>query len=126
MIDIHCHILPNVDDGAKTTTDVLEMANAAVAEGITKIVASPHHHNGKYVNKKLDIIHKVIAVNKLLKENNIALEVLPGQENRVYGELIEDYHRGELLPLVNSRYLFIEFPSSSVPRYAKNLFTICY
>ena len=43
MIDMHCHILPNVDDGANTLIDSLEMARWAVAEGIHTIIATPHH-----------------------------------------------------------------------------------
>lgn len=121
MIDIHCHILPNLDDGAQSNEDVLEMGRAAVREGITTIVATPHHKNGSFENRKLDIINDVIGVNKLLKENNVPLTVLPGQETRLYGEFLEDYHKGEILPLANSRYVFVEFPSGYVPRYAKKL-----
>jgi len=46
MIDLHCHILPGIDDGAQTVTDSLAMAQQAVAEGIHTIVATPHHQNG--------------------------------------------------------------------------------
>ena len=46
MIDIHSHILLSVDDGVKTLDDAIEMAKAAVAEGITTIIATPHHRNG--------------------------------------------------------------------------------
>jgi protein-tyrosine phosphatase len=48
MVDIHCHILPGLDDGPKTLADALEMAKAAVADGITHVVATPHS-NEKYV-----------------------------------------------------------------------------
>ena len=46
MIDLHCHILSGIDDGAQTVTDSLAMAQKAVQEGIHTIVATPHHQNG--------------------------------------------------------------------------------
>ncbi|MBZ5749063.1 tyrosine-protein phosphatase [Metabacillus rhizolycopersici] len=121
MIDIHSHILPGVDDGAQTVEDAIGMAKLAVEEGITKIIATPHHMNGKYINKKQDIIERVSTLNHLLQNENIPLEVLPGQETRIYGELLEDLEKGDILPLNQSNYLFIELPSGHVPRYTEKL-----
>ncbi len=78
MIDMHCHILPNVDDGANTLIDSLEMARGAVAEGIHTIIATPHHKNGKYVNERAEVIYKVERLNDELQIQNIPLKVLPG------------------------------------------------
>jgi len=121
MIDIHCHILPGLDDGPVTNEDSLDMAKAAVKEGIRTIIATPHHRNNKYENKKEQILKNVSKLNDLLKKENIPLEILPGQENRIYGEILEDYRKGDILTLSNTQYLFIEFPTSSVPRYAERL-----
>lgn len=121
MIDIHSHILPGIDDGAKSIEDSLNMAKLAVEEGITKIIATPHHQNGKYLNKRQDIIEGVSELNNLLQNRNIPLEVLPGQETRIYGELIEDIDKGDILPLNHTNYLFIELPSGHVPRYTEQL-----
>lgn len=123
MIDIHSHILPGIDDGAKTMKDTVEMAKAAVSEGIHTIIATPHHMNNAYHNPKPDILPLVDEVNEELKNHQIDLHVLPGQECRIYGEIIEDYKNGDILPLNNhSQYIFVEFPSNSVPRYADRLF----
>ncbi|MGY3715226.1 tyrosine-protein phosphatase [Sutcliffiella cohnii] len=122
MIDLHSHILPGIDDGAKHMTESVEMAREAVQQGITRIVATPHHMNGKYVNVKEDILPLVNELNDRLKKENISLEVLPGQECRIYGEILEDYEQGEILTLNNNqKYLFIELPSNSVPRYTEQL-----
>jgi protein-tyrosine phosphatase len=123
MIDIHCHILPGIDDGAKTFEDSINMAKKAVSEGIQTIIATPHHRNGTYDNTKSEIIPLVSKLNETFKKESINLEVLPGQECRIYGEILEDYHNGEILPLnIDTQYMFIEFPSSTVPRYAERLF----
>lgn len=121
MIDIHSHILPGVDDGAQTIEDAINMAKLAVEEGITKIIATPHHQNSKYFNKKQDIIERVAKLNENLQKENIPLEVLPGQETRIYGELIEDIEKGDILPLNQTNYIFIELPSGHIPRYTEQL-----
>lgn len=124
MIDIHCHILPGVDDGASHYTDSLLMAKQAVSEGIHTIIATPHHKNGHYVNTKVEIIARVKELNEYLQSEQVDLEILPGQENRIYGEIIEDYQAGEILTLGNaSHYVFIELPTNHVPRYTDQL---CY
>jgi protein-tyrosine phosphatase len=121
LIDIHSHILPGVDDGAQTLDDAINMAKLAVEEGITKIIATPHHQNGKYINRKHDVLDRVIELNQLLQGENIPLEVLPGQETRIYGELLEDLEKGEILTLNQTNYLFVELPSGHVPRYTEKL-----
>ncbi|KML41343.1 tyrosine-protein phosphatase [Cytobacillus firmus] len=120
MIDIHCHILPGIDDGAQTIEDSLDMAKEAVREGISSIIATPHH-NPSYRNTKDEIIEAVIELNNSLKEASIPLEILPGQEVRIYGEIVEGLNNGEILSLSHSQYMFIEFPSNHVPRYAEKL-----
>lgn len=122
VIDIHCHILPGIDDGAKTLTDSMEMAQQAVREGIHTIIATPHHKDGVFENKKADIIQKVDKLNTYITKENIPLRVLPGQEIRLYGEIVTDYEKGEILPLAgNSSYIFIEFPPRLIPLYTEQL-----
>lgn len=119
MIDLHCHILPGVDDGASHETESLAMLQAAIEEGITTIVATPHH-NRQYTNEKQTILTKVEELRQLIQANHLSIEVVPGQEVRLYGELLEDYENNKLVTVAdNSRYMLIEFPSSHVPRYAE-------
>ncbi|UOQ45389.1 tyrosine protein phosphatase [Halobacillus salinarum] len=122
MIDIHSHILPGVDDGAQTTEDSLDMARAAVEDGIHTIIATPHHRNGKYDNYKTDILTRVKEFNQQLENHNIPLTVLPGQETRIQGDMIEGLEHNKILPInEDSGYVFVEFPSDHVPRYSKRL-----
>lgn len=121
MIDLHCHILPGIDDGASSETESIAMLQAAIDEGVTTIAATPHH-NRQYTNEKQAILHKVEELRQLIKENNLAIEVVPGQEVRIYGELLEDYENNKLVTISeHSRYMLIEFSSSHVPRYAERL-----
>ncbi|HWO77451.1 MAG TPA: CpsB/CapC family capsule biosynthesis tyrosine phosphatase [Bacillus sp. (in: firmicutes)] len=122
MIDIHCHILPNLDDGSQSLTESLEMAKKAVQEGINTIIATPHHMNGSYENTKQSILSHVQALNDTLVQEMIPLTILPGQEVRIYGEVLNDFEKGDILTLNDGgTYLFVEFPSGSVPRYTEKL-----
>jgi protein-tyrosine phosphatase len=121
MIDIHSHILPGVDDGAKNIAESLEMARSAVNEGIHTIIATPHYKNGKYEVESILIEKSVKELNEQLRKEKVNLTVLTGQEPRIFGEILEDYAKGKVICLADSSYLFIEFPSSSVPRYTDRL-----
>jgi len=121
MIDIHNHILPFMDDGANDWEQALQMAQRAVDDGIRSVIATPHHANGKYMNEAAEVRARIAVLKDRLDTNGIDLEVLEGQEIRVYDRLLEDMDRGSLLTLGGSRYLLIELPSSSIPRNAEEL-----
>lgn len=122
MIDIHCHILPGMDDGSKSLPQTLKMAEQAVSEGITHIIATPHHKNGAYTNAGGDIQGAVAFVNGKLRREQIPLTILPGQETRVHGDMVGDLKTGEVIPLnVTSNYVFVELPDDHVPHYVTQL-----
>lgn len=121
MIDLHCHILPEVDDGAKHMTESIEMARKAVEEGITTIVATPHHKHEKYDNEVDIVIEGVRKLQAALDREGIPLKVVSGQEIRLYGELLEDLENNRLIGLNEGKYVLIEFPSNHVPRFAEQI-----
>ena len=123
MIDIHSHILYGIDDGARSLEDSLAMAELAVAEGITHILATPHHKNGKFENYKKDIFQRVERLQMELDNRNINLTVFPGQEVRLHGEVLEGIQKDEIVFVDEQKhYLLIEFPTMSIPHYAESLF----
>jgi protein-tyrosine phosphatase len=122
MVDLHCHILPGIDDGAQDITDSIMMAKIAVEQGIHTIVATPHHLNNQYENPKQEIIARVEELNQELIKENIDLKIVPGQETRIYGEMVEGYEQGEILPVNHSQYVLVEFSSNHVPRFTEQLF----
>ena len=78
MIDLHCHLLPGIDDGARTLEDSLAMAELAIAEGITHILVTPHHKNGSYENVKTVIEKKTAELQAEFDKRDIALIVTTG------------------------------------------------
>lgn len=116
MIDIHCHILPEMDDGAESLDETLEMCRMALADGITTIVASPHQQDGVYQNSANAILEKVRVVNAHLKQAQIQIELLPGADVRIEVDTGEKILNGEVLSINNTkRYFLLEFPSHAIP-----------
>lgn len=116
MIDIHTHILPGLDDGSAKWDDTLNMAQAAVSEGITTIIATPHHANGTYINEADKVVEHTSRVNQQLNAAGVPITIVTGQEIRVHDDLLEAWDRKELLPLAGSSYVLIEMPSSRIPK----------
>src|SRR5699024_12773545 len=113
MIDIHNHILPGVDDGAQTECDSIDMAKAAVEEGIHTIVYTPQHKNRTDDNYKREIIYQVSVLNELMGANNLLLRIIPGQEVRIYGGLMEYYANGDSLHGNSTTYVLVALAPTS-------------
>ncbi|MBI2908162.1 MAG: hypothetical protein HYX92_10990 [Chloroflexi bacterium] len=116
MIDIHNHILPAIDDGAKSVEESLEMAQVALKDGVTVVVATPHSSDlealpaGTY-DSRLE------EVRLALKEQGLALKVVSGLENYLTLYLSKRWQSGEALTLGDGRYMLVEFPLSQYPLY---------
>ncbi|MCA9404225.1 MAG: tyrosine protein phosphatase, partial [Candidatus Omnitrophica bacterium] len=123
MIDIHCHILPDIDDGPRTMEESLEMCRIAVADGITTIVATPHHNSPYVESLPADVVLKKVAeLREELHRHTIPLEILPGQEIHITETIVEDILQGRSLTLNNAgKYALIEMPADSVPFYVRQV-----
>src|SRR5262249_4187638 len=82
MLDLHCHILPGVDDGAASLDEALALARFSVRDGITHVVATPHCHRYTRLLRR-DILPHVARLNEELGRAAVRLRVLPGSEVQV-------------------------------------------
>lgn len=122
MIDLHSHLLPNIDDGSKSLRASLRMANEAVENGIEAALMTPHHMNGHYINHKADVIQLTSQFQDQLDKENIPLQVFPSQEVRINGGLLEALDNDDILFADDSnRYLLLEFPDDDVPTYSEDM-----
>lgn len=111
MVDIHCHILCGLDDGAENIAESVEMAKIACDGGSSFIVATPHSNMSDIYKNPWgeNIVSKIVALNKALSEKGIDLRILPGQEIYCGDHAVEKLKNGQLITLNNSRYPLIEF-----------------
>ena len=120
MIDIHTHLIPNVDDGADSIKETLRLARAAVEEGITHTVLTPHHNRYWVTNEKDKVLKLTKEVEQAIQEENIPLTVSPSQEIRMNEEFSEELFAGNYLPLdENGQYYLVEFSWSDFPSFAR-------
>jgi protein-tyrosine phosphatase len=91
MIDLHCHVLPGIDDGPRTIEESMALARAAAAAGTRTIVATPHV-SSRYPNRSAEIRERVTQLRSHLRERGIAIELRPGAEVAIssIGELAAD------------------------------------
>ena len=121
MIDIHNHILPNMDDGASSWEISLRMCEQAHQDGIKTIVATPHTLNGIYENHPQDIEEKVKILNQKIKEINLPLQILPGSEVHLSADIIERLKKQNIMTLNKTKYLLLEFPADQIPHQIEEI-----
>jgi protein-tyrosine phosphatase len=123
MIDIHCHILPNIDDGACNLDETFAMAKTAVKNGIHTVVATPHTLNGVYTNPAKEITRITSETQQSLNSAGITLKVLPGAEIHACPGLFDLIKNGDALTINNGgKYLMVELPSMAMPSEIKEEF----
>ncbi|MCP3029514.1 tyrosine-protein phosphatase [Halobacillus sp. A5] len=122
MIDIHTHILPDVDDGIQSIEDSITLAEKAAAEGIHTLAATPAYREGLNLYSKKEIITQVQDVNKHLQRRSINITVLPGQVISIHGDLLDDLKHNQLMTInEDTPYLLLELPKDHVPQYISTL-----
>ncbi len=119
MIDIHCHVLPAIDDGPKTLEQSLALLDLLKREGVTTVVATPHVFDPRYPSPTGAQIEERLS---LLHENYSGpIEIVGGAEVKLIPEVLTSLERQELF-INRSRYMLLEFPSHIIPLGVENLF----
>ena len=118
MIDIHCHILPGIDDGAKDMAEALALINLAVEDGVTRIVVTPHLHFGRFNNYLSVIQSSFLALQQAVDTARIQVELAYAAEVRLDSEILNLLSRQQI-PLYgcynNQEFMLLEFPHSHIP-----------
>jgi len=115
MIDIHCHILPDIDDGPKTFDESVAMARIAAEDGIAVIVATPHLNEKLY--DPVEISRRVSWLNHLLRTQNIPVSIMRGADVSVVfrPEQVQDF------TINDTSYILVEFPHTHLPKNADEI-----
>ena len=109
MCDVHCHILPGVDDGANSIQTSREMLRLASDDGIRAIVCTPHYHLGRGTTSSQKDRAVFENLKRLARTEFPEIQIFLGQENYYTSETLEKLEQGELLTMGESDYVLLEF-----------------
>jgi len=111
FVDIHCHLLPGIDDGARDWDESLAMARMAVADGIGTIIATPHQLGSFAQNDSGLIRERLDELRAMLARHDVPLRVLPGADVRIEAAMPRRVLSGEIMSLGDHRrHLLLELP----------------
>jgi protein-tyrosine phosphatase len=115
MFDLHCHLLPGIDDGATDLEMALAMARIAFDDGIRTVACTPHIYPGMYENKGPGIRAAIQSLQAELDARGIALKLVEGADVHLAPDLLEGIRSGRIPTLAGSRYLLLEPPHHTAP-----------
>lgn len=122
LYDIHNHLIPNVDDGARSIEETMKMIHQYMDSGYYGAIVSSHYDKGRYIVEAEKVLRGVELIREELKNRNIDFEIYPGNEIQIDLDSIKDITNGKVLRLNNSRYVLCELPMMTRPNYAGNIF----
>jgi protein-tyrosine phosphatase len=115
VIDLHCHILPGIDDGAGDLSVSLAMARAQVADGVTVVACTPHILPGLYHNTGPQIRKAVQDLQEEVDAHDIPLQLTTGADVHITPDIVAGLRSGHLLSVADSRYVLVEPPHHVAP-----------
>ena len=121
MIDLHSHLLPGIDDGAKDLATSLAMARLASSDGISTIACTPHILPGVYNNSGPAIRRAVAQLAEAIAKTGIPITLVTGADVHIVPDLDVQLRDGRTLTLNNSRYLLLEPPHHVLPPRLEDL-----
>jgi len=110
MVDLHCHILPEVDDGSSSMEETIEILKKAINAGFDTICFTPHYAEPGYINNKKQNQEVLEKVKEQLNLQNISISLYLGNEVFVTDKMSELYDNGNITTLGDTNYILIEFP----------------
>lgn len=123
MIDFHTHILPNVDDGARSIEETLELLKEAKKTGFDTIILTSHYIQSHFEVNVKDRLNLVEEIKPILKENKIDINLILGNEMYFSDSINEFIKSKEACTINNTKYVLFELPFNTKPN---NLYDVIY
>lgn len=117
MVDIHSHLIPNVDDGSKSVEETFMLIKEADRAGITDIILTPHYIVNSYEQNANTLILLKDKLQQILDKDKINVKLHIGMEVYITDNLIDLLKQNKLLTLANSKYLLMELPLNTHVQY---------
>ena len=119
-IDIHCHVLPGVDDGSQSIDETVEMLKIAEKSGISDMIVTPHYKQGRVGTPRRQILSMIEEVEQYAKLSGVNVRLHPGTEVYYNSGLEEKLESGWLSCMADSEYVLVEFSPFETFTYVKN------
>ena len=119
-IDIHCHVLPGVDDGSSDMDETMEMLRIAEKNGISDMIVTPHYKQGRVGTPRKVIGEMIGKVEKYARLSDISIRLHPGTEVYYNSSLEEKLESGWLATLNDTEYVLVEFSPFEAFPYIRN------
>ena len=118
LTDIHCHMLPGIDDGAADAQESMAMLKKAYRDGVRRIIVTPHYRRGMFEPDPRKVLHRYEKVKeKAAQIGANGIELYLGCECHRYSGMAQDLRKGILPTLAESRYVLVEF--SGIDPYSR-------
>lgn len=122
MIDMHCHILPAIDDGAKDIEMSMEMLQIAASNGTTAIVATPHVIEGSWLPSWDEILQKCQNLQLAARQAGLNIALYPGAEVAVHLDMLKLLTKPGPYCINGGKYILVELPAVEIPNYTEDFF----
>lgn len=109
LIDIHCHLVPGVDDGADTLYDAGKILQMEYWNGVSAVIATPHYRPGMFETSQEEVIRQFQRVAQMAERSRSGMRVYLGCEYHSAPFLVEDLKEGRRPTMAGSKYVLVEF-----------------
>jgi protein-tyrosine phosphatase len=120
MFDMHCHILPGLDDGSRSMEETLQMLQIAQEEGITDMIVTPHYKKGICCASPETIHSSIEEVEKQARASGIDIRLYPGNEVYYFSDLEEDLEAQKICTMCGTDHILVEFSPTDTFTYIRN------
>ena len=120
IVDVHCHIMPGIDDGSRDITETLEMLKIAQSEGITHMIATPHFKSGHRNASPQKVKELIQSVGKEAAAQGTDIKLYQGNEILFHDEMCEELDNGRISRINGTDYVLVEFMPSDPYQYIRN------
>jgi protein-tyrosine phosphatase len=122
VIDLHCHILPGLDDGAADLSVSLTMARQQADQGVTAVACTSHILPGLYHNSGPALRAATQELQDILDQEGISLALTTGADVHMAPDFVAELRSGKLLSIADSRYVLVEPPHHIAPPQLEDFF----
>ena len=109
IVDMHCHVLPGVDDGPGTMDDAVSLLKEAARQNVEAMIVTPHFHPARYQVYASQVIDGIGSLEERIRQEGLRIKLFPGQECYFYSDLIRELEAGHVLTMAGTRYVLVEF-----------------